>query len=126
MSFTLNDLIARSGVRDIDKECTGEDILAFGEFCDPWKEVGLHLGLTEAQLSAINEDNQTVSLKRLAVLQRWKSIFAFRATYRALVKALLKCEKNDAARKVCNIIAQKQGTCSTCIIAMCIVVAMYR
>ena len=110
MSFTLKDLIARSGVRDIDKECSDEDILAFGDFCDPWKQVGLHLGLTEAQLSAIDEENRTVSLKRLAVLQKWKSRFAFRATYRALVNALLKCEKTDEARKVCNTLAQKEGS----------------
>ena len=90
-------MIAQSGVRDIDKERTDEDILAFGEFCDPWKQVGLHLGLTGAQLNAIDEENRTVSLKCSAILQRWKSIFAFRAAYRALVNALLKCEKNEDA-----------------------------
>ena len=109
MSVTLNDLIAQSGVRNIDEKCTDEDILAFGEFCDPWNEVGLYLGLDRSQLSAIDGDSRTVSLKRLGVLQKWKEAFVFKATYRKLVEALLKCNKADTAFKVCEIVAQKQG-----------------
>ena len=111
MSLTLEDLIARSGVKNINKECTDEDILAFGDFCDPWQLVGVFLGLDTAQLSAIDEDNRTVSLKRLGTLQKWKSRFAFNATYRVLINALLRCGKADRALKVCQILAQKEGIC---------------
>ena len=110
MSLTLKDLIAKSGVKNVDRECTNEDILAFGDFCDPWMEVGLYLGLDSAELSAIDEDNRTVSLKRLGTLQKWKSRLAFKATYRELITALLKCGKTDQALKVCQILAQKEGT----------------
>ena len=109
MSLTLEDLIAEYGVKNIDKECSDEDILAFGEFCDPWEEVGKFLGLSPADISAITEDHRTASLRRLGVLQKWKSRFAFKATYRALITALLKCKKADEARKVCHI-AQKEQT----------------
>ena len=114
MSLTLEDLIAKSGVKNVDRECTGEDILAFGDFCDPWRQVGLYLGLDRAELNAIDEDYRTVSLKRLGTLQEWKSRFAFNATYRVLITALLECGKADHALKVCQILALKEGTC-TCI-----------
>ena len=109
MAFTVEDLIVKSGVRNINRECSNEDILAFVEFCDPWKQVGLHLGLTEAQLSAIDVENLTVSLKRLGMLHKWKVRFAFKATYRTLAEALLKCEKADATLLLCKILAQKEG-----------------
>ena len=109
MSLTVDDLVAQSGVKNIDEECSDADILQFGDFCDPWKQVGLYLHLTKAQLSAIDDDNRTVSMKRLGVLQKWKEMNAFKATYRVLIEALLKCGKTDTALKVCEIVAQKQG-----------------
>jgi hypothetical protein len=111
MSLTLEveELIARSGVKSINKECSDEDILAFGDICDPWELVGKFLELSEPEISAIAEDNRTASLRRLGVLQKWKSKFAFKATYRVLITALLKCKKADQAWKVCQILAQKEG-----------------
>ena len=113
MPLTLKDLITQSGVKNIDRECSDTDILAFAEFCDPWKQVGLHLGLSQAQLSAIDEDNRGVSLKRLEVLQKWKETFVFNATHRVLVEALLNCGKAGTALKVCEILAQKESEFNT-------------
>ena len=109
MSLTLEDLIAEFGVKNIDKECSDEDILAFKDFCDPWEEVGTALRLSAADISAIAEDHRIASLRRLGVLQKWKSKFAFKATYRALITALLECNKGDKARQVYRILAQKTG-----------------
>ena len=109
MSLSVDDLIAQSGVWNIDSECSDVDIRDFADFCDPWRQVGLHLGLTKGQLNAIDEDNRTVSLKRLGVLQKWKEMFVFKATYRVLIEALLKCGKADTALQVCNTLAQRQG-----------------
>lgn len=109
MPLTVKDLVIRSGVRNIDKECSDDDILAFAEHCYPWQSVGSHLGLTKSQLSAIDEDNHTASLKRVGVLQKWKETFVFKATYRVLIEALLKCGKANEAFKVCEVLAQRQG-----------------
>ena len=114
MSVTLEDLIALYGVKNIDRECTDEDILALGDFCDPWKLVGEFLGLSLSEINGIGEDNQTAPLRRLAVLQSWKSKFAFKATYRALITALLKCKKADLASKVCKTLAEKEGKPQIC------------
>ena len=108
-TLKVEDLIAKSGVKNIDKECSDNDILEFGDFCDPWELVGKYLRLGESELSAIAEDNRTVSLRRLGVLQKWKSKLAFKATYRVLIDALLKCGKAHQALQVCQILAQREG-----------------
>ena len=109
MSITLEQLIVKYGVKNIDTECTDDDILSLGDLCDPWNLVGRHLGLTESQLSAIDEDNLKVDLKRLGVLHKWRSLNAFQATYRKLVEALLRCGKVDKALKVCQALAKKES-----------------
>lgn len=109
LTLEVEDLIAKSGVKNIDKECSDNDILEFGDFCDPWELVGKHLPLSQAEISAIAEDNRTASLRRLGVLQKWKSKLAFKATYRVLIDALLKSGNADLALKVCQILAQREG-----------------
>ena len=109
--FTVDGLVRKTGVRNIDQECTNEDFLALADLCDPWNLVGQHLRLSPSQLSAIDSDNKTTALKRLALLQRWRESFAFKATYKVLVSALLSCGKTDQALKVCKVLAQKQGRC---------------
>ena len=108
---TVDDLVAEAGVRDIDlnQECLSSDLLVLSKVCDPWQLVGEHLQLTPPQISAIDEENRSVDMKRLRVLQKWKERFAYKATYRVLVEALLACEKVQQAREVCKILAQKQG-----------------
>lgn len=70
--------------------------------------MGRFLGLSLSDISAIAEDHRTASLRRLGVLQKWKSRFTFKATYRALITALPKCNKTDQACQVCQILAQRK------------------
>ena len=107
--LTVEDLAVQAGVRDLDQQCCDDDLLVLSELCDPWKLIGQHLKLTQAQISAIDVDNRTTALKRLGALQRWKETFAFKATHRVLVSALLACGKTQQALDVCKILAQKQG-----------------
>ena len=108
-AFTVEDLVKETGVKNIDQECTNDDFLTLADLCDPWNLVGSYLKLSQSVLSAIDSDNKSTALKRLAVLQRWREIFAFKATYRVLVDALLSCTKANQALKVCKFLAQKQG-----------------
>ena len=109
MSFTPEELAVQAGVRNINQECSENDLLALSQFCDPWELVGQYLELTRAQISAIDADNRSTDMKRLGVLQKWKETFAFKATYRVFVAALLACGKTQQALDVCKILAQKQG-----------------
>ena len=109
MPHTVDDLAARAGVVDINRECGKDDILSLARFCDPWQLVGRHLGLSEPQISAIDGDNRSTDLKRLGALQKWKEMFVFKATYRVLVGVLIDCGKAQQAMDVCKYLAQKES-----------------
>ena len=69
--------------------------LALSKFCVPWKLVGKHLRLSDAQLSAIDADKRDTKLKRIGVLEEWKETMSFKATYKVLVTALFDCGMAD-------------------------------
>ena len=69
--------------------------------------MSLHLGLEETDIEAIEHKAQrNVELMRLYALKKWKSIFQVdgTATYRVLLKALLKCGCTELALKVCELL----------------------
>ena len=107
--FTVNELADQAGARDLDRECTNVDFLDLHKFIDPWELTGQYLKLAQSQISAVDGDNKTTDQKRLGLLQKWKDIFAHKATYRVLVAALVACGKAEQALEVCKILAQKQG-----------------
>ena len=107
--FTVSELADQAGARDLDRECTNVDLLDLHKFFDPWELIGQHLKLTRSQISAVDGDHKTTDQKRLGVLQKWKEIFAHKATYRVLISALLACGKAEQALEVCKMLAQKQG-----------------
>jgi hypothetical protein len=71
------------------------------EFCDPWENIGYHLHLNSATINSIRDDNSTTENKRIATLQKWKQIFAHRATYRVLVQALIIIGRAQQALELC-------------------------
>ena len=107
-AIRVQDLVARAGVRKIDTECSKEDLLPLAKFCDPWELIGQNLGLERQQISAVNEDCKSTDLKRLGILQKWKEMYSFKATYRSLVTAFIACGKNDQALKICQYLAAKE------------------
>jgi hypothetical protein len=107
--YTVDELADQAGARDLGRECTDVDFLDLHKFFDPWELTGQHLKLTRSQINAIDEDYKTTDQKRLGLLQKWKEIFAHKATYRVMIAALLACGKAEQALKVCKILAQKQG-----------------
>ena len=108
-SIRIEDLVAKAGVVDIDQECSNEDTLPLSDLCDPWELVGRFLKLSQVQIRDIDRDVKTTDLKRLTVLQKWRESYAFKATFRALVSALISSKRVDAAQKVCQYLADKQA-----------------
>ena len=47
-----------------------------------WKLIGRCVGLTEADLTAVDGDSRTVEEKRVGMMEKWKERFSFRAIYR--------------------------------------------
>ena len=48
--------------------------------------VDVCVGLTEADLTAVDGDNRTVEEKRVGMMEKWKERFSFRATYQVFVE----------------------------------------
>ena len=81
-----------------------------------WQLLGFHLELTKADIAEVDQDCQTVDERRVGMLWRWKDRFAFKATYRVFIEALLACGKAGDAIEACKIIAHvcvpsKWNTC---------------
>ena len=105
-TFSVEDVTAKAGIGlDIlSRECSQDVLLKLTNFCSVWKLIGQHLGLTEFDITAVDADNTTVDEKRVAVLRKWKDKFAFKATYRVLIEALLAAGKTQDAVEACKVI----------------------
>ena len=67
-----------------------------------WQLIGFHLELTKADIVAVDEDYRTAEQKRVEMLGKWKGKFAFKATYRVFIEALLSCGKASDAIEACK------------------------
>ena len=93
----------------LDKEVSEEHLTEASNIIDDHEVLGPRLGLTEQEMTAIDRDTKTHDLKKKAMLKKWKQKNAWRATYRTLTEALLKCSRADRARDVCELLAH--GKC---------------
>ena len=105
--ITLDECIEEFNLSDevLDTKCSDEHILAVSSFLD-WKGVARYLKLNESEVGEVESDGRDEQDKRHKTLQKWKSKFAFKATYRNLIQALLNSGKGDHAEEVC-ILLQK-------------------
>ena len=81
-------------------------LLNLSKHCVDWMLIGLYLELSRADIASVNGDYQTVDEKRVGMLGRWKEKYAFKATYRVFIEALLACGKTEDALNACKTIAK--------------------
>ena len=77
------------GLDILSKECSDDTYLLLANFCLDWRLIGRHIGLTDADLAAVDVDNRSEEGRRIGMLKKWMEKFAHKATYRALIEALL-------------------------------------
>ena len=107
----LNDLVKEARISSIllDQKCSDEHLNDISLFLD-WRRIAPHLGLSEAEIQEIDDDQKTLADKRLKTLQKWKSMCSYKATYKHLVEVLLKVRNADHAGKVCRMLqSPEQG-----------------
>ena len=109
--ISIEEAADRAGVRlDIlSKQCSDVVSLNLAKFCVDWKLIGRYIGLTEADLAAVNGDNRTVEEKRVGMLEKWRSKFAYKAIYRTLITALLAERRCGDAIEACKVIKAAEG-----------------
>ena len=109
--LTLQDVAAQAGIKSLDildQECSQHVLLSLAKHCVEWKLIGFHLELTKADIVAVDEDHRTAEQKRVEMLGKWKERFAFTATYRVFIEALLSCGKVSDAIEACKAIASSR------------------
>ena len=93
---------------NIDKEVSDDHILEIYHQLEKWKQVAAHLGLTQADVQAIESGARPdEELMRLNMLQKWKKVRRLdgAATYQVLFNALIKCKCSESAIQVCELLS---------------------
>jgi hypothetical protein len=106
--LTLQDVAAQAGLKTLDvldQKCSQQVLLRLAKYCVDWKLTGYHLELTKSDITAVDGDYQSAEQKCVEMLRRWKEKFAFKATYRVFIEALLSCGKASDAIEACKVIA---------------------
>ena len=88
---------------DIKKEVSDDHILQIYPQLEKWKRVAAHLGLTRADIGAIeSEARPDEELMRLYMLQKWKEKKTLdgTASYQVLLEALISCTCSKSAVQV--------------------------
>ncbi len=92
-------------------ECKDEHIFDISQQMENWVLVAARLGLTAAEIEVIKYDNQSIQVKRLSTLRKWKSKALLSgtctATYQVLLQALVDCGCNDACSILKNFVDPK-------------------
>ena len=78
-------------------------LLDLAKYCDKWKLIGQRLGLTEAEISDIDDDKRTAQEKRVGMLMKWKERSLI-TSYRVFIEALLSQGMTQAAVEACKMI----------------------
>ena len=106
ITFSVEDVAAKAGIGlgVLSRECSQDVLLKLANFCSNWKLIGRHLRLEEREITAVDEDHNTMDERRFAMLVKWRDKFAFRATYDVFIKALLAAGKTQDALEACKVI----------------------
>ena len=91
---------------DINKEVSDKHILKIYPQLEKWKRVAAHLGLTQADVQAIESGARSdEELMRMYMLQEWmrKKRLHGTATYQVLLEALIECNCSESAIQVCKL-----------------------
>ena len=103
---TIEDLVQRANIPKgcLDHECSIQDLQHVAKYCMKWKQIGHQLHL-DSFISDIDSDHACEEDKRIAMLTTWKEVFAYDATFRMLIEALISCGYVQSARQIVEYLA---------------------
>ena len=107
-AITFEELSMKVGVchEKFNDSISDEHLYEISTFLTSWRRVAPFLKIYDVE--DIEQENKDEQVKRSKMLQKWKGIFGFKATYRKLVDVLLSLANADVAEKVCNLL---KGIC---------------
>ena len=107
--ISVEDLIEKYTLSQdlLDQEVSEEHLKEVSRIIEDPEIVGPELGLTPPEMTTVSSNARSKELQRAAMLTKWKQTHAFKATYKKLIKALLKCHRADHAQRVCELLKSK-------------------
>ena len=121
---TLEDCVRefRISVELLDIRVSDEHLLKVSEFLQ-WKRIAPYLKLKDSEVEGIDLGRSSEQEKRYKALQTWKNKFAFKATYKRLIEALLGSGRADHAEvcKMLSSLAPQKGTYITRQLPICVI-----
>ena len=105
----VEKLLKEVGVQPekLNERISDDHLREIALFLTEWKTVVPFLGLDENDVDSIEQEEKKEQVRKLKALRKWKSKFAFEATYRKLVEVLLSLTMTDVAEKVCHLLKGK-------------------
>ena len=107
----MDEILTKTGAKeeDIDKMCSDEHIREIARNIEKWELIAEPLGLRDTHIEVIHKEHRDdVEVQRVKCLKKWKKMFEFKATYRCLIEACLKCERAELAVSVCTLLSSSQ------------------
>ena len=98
------DLLEYMGLVDANLRgrCKEEDLKELSlHVAGPWENLAQHLNLSKADIEDIDAERSGHEMKVLHALQKWKTKYAFKASFGSLVDTFLKLGDAEMAEKVC-------------------------
>ena len=105
-AYTVQDIARHCGVEEawLEGEVPRKRFHEVSRYMVAWRRLAPLLNLTEADVNDIEENSKRAERKRESFLEKWQQK-SMKATYRALMEALLKIERVQDAVDVCRLLA---------------------
>ena len=103
-NVSSQDIISSCGVEDtcLDREVTKEHFYELSHYLTQWKLLAPNMNISQDEVETIEREHTTVEMQRIIFLNTWKQKMSSKATYRALMDALLSIGRAEDARGVCK------------------------
>uniref|UniRef100_A0A1X7SVJ9 Death domain-containing protein n=1 Tax=Amphimedon queenslandica TaxID=400682 RepID=A0A1X7SVJ9_AMPQE len=102
--FSLNEL-------DLDQPTDDAVFVSLGLNFD--YSLGIHLGLSNSDITAIKRDNDSDQDRVVALFWKWRERKGSGVTYLSLLKVLIENENKEAAEKLCQYYKDKHQKSSS-------------
>ena len=109
---SLGNLISRHGLTrdELESVCPSEVRHTVAVQLVDWKMVGHCFSIPKEKLAAIDRQNDTEDLRKVALLDTWNEREGKGATYLKLASVLHQRERNDLVEFLCDRIVQKRAS----------------
>ena len=96
----------------LNQPCSDDHLCEIALSISDWQSVAPFLGLTDVLEEQIERDYANTKLQRIAMLRTWRRKFGQTATYRALLRTVLRLGRADIAETVCDILVRSSSSSS--------------